>query len=228
MDILMEWIRQFIDIILNMDLYLNNWIRDFGPMIYVLVFMVIFCETGLVVTPFLPGDSFLFALGAMAAVENAYLSLPMLLFLLSVAAILGDAVNYSIGKYIGPRIFSKDTGLFLNKKHLMAAQSFYEKHGGKAIIIARFAPILRTFAPFVAGIGHMQYARFFAYNVVGGLLWVWSFLIAGFWFGNMPTVKDNFHIVIFAIIILSLVPVVFETWRGWKEKQARRPAVTER
>jgi membrane-associated protein len=228
MDILMEWIRQFIDIILNMDLYLNNWIRDFGPMIYVLVFMVIFCETGLVVTPFLPGDSFLFALGAMAAVENAYLSLPMLLFLLSVAAILGDAVNYSVGKYIGPRIFSKDTGLFLNKKHLLAAQAFYEKHGGKAIIIARFAPILRTFAPFVAGIGHMKYARFFAYNVVGGLLWVWSFLIAGFWFGNMPQVKDNFHIVIFAIIILSLLPVVFEAWRGWKDKQARSAAVSQR
>lgn len=224
----MEWIRQFIDIILNMDLYLNNWIRDFGPMIYVLVFMVIFCETGLVVTPFLPGDSFLFALGAMAAVENAYLSLPMLLFLLSLAAVLGDAVNYSVGKYIGPRIFSKDTGLFLNKKHLLAAQAFYEKHGGKAIIIARFAPILRTFAPFVAGIGHMQYARFFAYNIVGGLLWVWSFLIAGFWFGNMPQVKDNFHIVIFAIIFLSLLPVVFEAWRGWKDKQARNAAVSQR
>ncbi|HYX37441.1 MAG TPA: DedA family protein [Oligoflexus sp.] len=224
----MEWIKQFIDIILHMDLYLNNWIRDLGPLIYVLVFMVIFAETGLVVTPFLPGDSFLFALGAMAAVENAYLSLPMLLVLLSVAAILGDAVNYAVGKYIGPRIFSKDTGLLLNKKHLLAAQAFYEKHGGKAIIIARFAPILRTFAPFVAGIGHMRYSRFLAYNVVGGLVWVWSFLLAGFMFGNMPQVKDNFHIVIFAIIFLSLVPVAIETWRGWKDKQARSAPVRER
>lgn len=228
MDILMEWIKQFIDIILHMDLHLNNWITDLGPWIYVLVFMVIFCETGLVVTPFLPGDSFLFALGAMAAVENAYLSLPMLLVLLSIAAILGDAVNYHIGKYIGPRIFSKDTGMLLNKKHLLAAQGFYEKHGGKAIIIARFAPILRTFAPFVAGIGHMRYSRFLAYNIVGGLVWVWSFLLAGFMFGNMPQVKDNFHIVIFAIIFLSLLPVAIETWRGWREKQTRGAALNER
>ena len=224
MDILMEWIRQFIDIILHMDLYLNTWIRDFGPMIYLLVFLVIFAETGLVVTPFLPGDSFLFALGAMAAVENAYLSLPLLLGLLSIAAVLGDAVNYAVGKYIGPRIFAQNTGRLLNKKHLLAAQAFYEKHGGKAIIIARFAPIIRTFAPFVAGIGRMRYARFLAYNIVGGLAWVWLFLLAGFFFGNVPQVKDNFHIVIFAIIFLSLVPVAVETWKGWKEKQARTTA----
>ncbi len=224
MDILLEWFKHFVDMILHMDLYLNNWITDFGPMIYLLVFLVIFAETGLVVTPFLPGDSFLFALGAMTAVDNAYLSLPLLLGLLTAAAIIGDAVNYTIGKYFGPRVFSQDTGILLNKKHLMQAQSFYAKHGGKAIIIARFAPIVRTFAPFVAGIGRMHYPRFLAYNIVGAVAWVGIFLIAGFYFGNIPQVKDKFHIVIFAIIGLSVMPIVIEVWRGWKEKHAHKAA----
>ncbi len=220
MDMLLQWIEHFIHIILHLDLYLNNWIIDFGPMIYLLVFLVIFAETGLVVAPFLPGDSFLFALGALAAVENAYLSLPLLLGLLSIAAILGDAVNYSIGRYFGPRIFAKDTGILLNKRHLLKAQAFYEKHGGKTIIIARFAPIIRTFAPFVAGIGGMHYPRFLAYNIVGGLIWVCLFLVAGFYFGNLPEVKSNFHVVIFAIIGLSLLPIVIEGWRGYRGKKA--------
>lgn len=222
MDILLEnllmWIKHFIDVMLHLDLYLNSWITAFGPMIYVLMFFVIFAETGLVLTPFLPGDSLLFALGALAAVENAYLSLPTLLILLSFAAVLGDAVNYAIGKYIGPRIFSKDTGILLNKQHLLRAQKFYERHGGKAVIIARFAPIVRTFAPFVAGIGAMRYPKFLAYNIVGGLVWVWLFLFAGYCFGNLPQVKTNFHIVIFAIIGISLLPVGLEFWRGWRGK----------
>ncbi len=220
----MQVIEHFIDMILHMDLYLNQWITEFGPMIYLILFMVIFAETGLVVTPFLPGDSFLFALGALAAIDQAYLSLPILICLLTVAAILGDAVNYSIGKYFGPKVFQQDTGILLNKNHLLKAQAFYEKHGGKTIIIARFAPIIRTFAPFVAGIGKMQYRRFVIYNVVGAVLWVWSFLLAGYFFGNLPTVKDNFHIVIFAIIILSLMPMVIEFYKAHRAKTPKQAA----
>ncbi|RYZ61876.1 MAG: DedA family protein [Proteobacteria bacterium] len=216
MDTLIALFQQFIHIIFHLDLYINNWITLMGPGIYVILFLVIFCETGLVVTPFLPGDSFLFALGALTAVDNAYLDITILLITLNVAAILGDAANYSIGRYAGPKIF-RVGGRFLNQKHLVAAQRFYEKHGGKAIIIARFAPILRTFAPFVAGIAEMNYRRFAAYNVVGGLLWVCSFLLAGRFFGNLPIVKTNFHIVIVAIIVLSLVPVLVEFIKARRE-----------
>ncbi|MES2744038.1 MAG: DedA family protein [Bdellovibrionota bacterium] len=218
MDTLIELFKHFIHIILHLDLYLNDWITLFGPLIYVLLFMVIFAETGLVVTPFLPGDSFLFALGALTAVDNAYLDITILLVTLNIAAILGDAANYSIGRFAGPKIF-KVGGRFLNQKHLQAAEQFYVKHGGKAIIIARFAPILRTFAPFVAGIARMNYRHFALYNVVGGLLWVTSFLLAGRFFGNIPQVKSNFHIVIVAIIILSLVPMFIEFIKARRESK---------
>ena len=223
MDSTFELIRSFIDIVLHLDLHLNNWITALGPGIYLLLIFVIFAETGLVVFPFLPGDSFLFALGALTAVDQAYLSLPVLLITLTLAAILGDAVNNTIGKYAGPRIFRQDTGMFLNKSHLARAQHFYEKHGGKTIIIARFAPIIRTFAPFVAGVGHMHYGRFASYNVIGGVLWVCSFLFAGHFFGNLPQVKSHFHVVIIAIIAISLVPVALE-W--WKRLRASRQAKT--
>lgn len=219
METLVELIQQFVHIILNLDLYLNQWIITLGPWIYVLLFMVIFAETGLVVAPFLPGDSFLFALGALTAVDNAYLDITILLISLNIAAILGDAVNYSIGRYAGPKIF-RTGGRFLNVKHLDTAHKFYEKHGGKAIVIARFAPILRTFAPFVAGIARMNYKHFAFYNVFGALLWVTSFLLAGRFFGNLEVVKKNFHIVIVAIIILSLVPVFVEFVKA--KREARR------
>ncbi len=216
METLISLVQQFVHVILHLDLYINEWITLFGPGIYVLLFLVIFCETGLVIMPFLPGDSFLFALGALTAVDNAYLDITVLMISLNVAAILGDAVNYSIGRYAGPKIFQL-FGRFLNQRHLDAAHKFYEKHGGKAIIIARFAPILRTFAPFVAGVAEMNYRKFAIYNVVGALLWVSSFLLAGRFFGNLPAVKSNFHIVIFAIIILSLLPVLIEFIKAKRE-----------
>jgi len=218
MQAIIELVRQFVDIILHLDLYINGWITTFGPGIYLLLFLVIFAETGLVVMPFLPGDSLLFALGALTAVDNAYLDITILMVTLNVAAILGDGVNYAIGRFIGPKVF-REGSRFLKKEHLDKAHAFYEKHGGKAIIIARFAPILRTFAPFVAGIGHMNYRKFAAYNVVGGLLWISSFLIAGRFFGNLPQVKSNFHIVIVAIIVLSLLPVFIEFI---KDRRAQR------
>lgn len=209
METLVGLVQHFVHVILHLDLYLNEWITLFGPTIYALMFLIIFAETGLVVTPFLPGDSLLFALGALTAVDNAFLDITILLVTLNAAAILGDAANYSVGRFAGPKIF-RIGGRFLNQKHLDAAHKFYEKHGGKAIIIARFAPILRTFAPFVAGIAQMNYRHFAVYNVIGGLVWVTSFLLAGRFFGNIPHVKSNFHIVIVAIIILSLVPVLVE------------------
>ncbi|MBC7531287.1 MAG: DedA family protein [Oligoflexus sp.] len=214
----MELLHQFIDIILHLDQHINGWISLFGPGIYLLLFLVIFAETGIVVAPFLPGDSLLFALGALTAVDGAYLDITILMISLNVAAILGDATNYSIGRFIGPRIF-RENSRFLKKEHLDKARAFYEKHGGKAIIIARFAPILRTFAPFVAGVAQMNYRHFAAYNVVGGLAWVSSFLLAGRFFGNIPQIKSNFHIVILAIIVLSLMPVFIEYLRSVRTKK---------
>lgn len=210
----MALITEFLDIMLHLDMHLNTWAATMGPWMYALMFLVIFCETGLVVTPFLPGDSLLFALGALTATENAYLSLPLLAVLLIIAGILGDATNYAIGRYIGPKIFSREDSFWLNKEHLLRTQKFYEKHGGKTIILARFIPIIRTFAPFVAGIGEMQYRRFAAYNVVGAVVWVLTFLVAGNFFGNIPAVKTNFHIVILAIIVISFLPVVIEFIRA--------------
>ena len=215
---LIDLFQQFIQIILHLDVAINNWVGILGVGIYFIIFIVIFAETGLVVTPFLPGDSFLFALGALTAIDNAYLSLPVLLVLIMSAALSGDVTNYSIGKFIGPKIFSKDTGRWLNRHHLDQTSRFYEKHGGKTIIIARFAPIIRTFAPFVAGIGKMRFTRFISYSVVGAITWVSSFLVAGHFFGNIPQVKTNFHIVIFAIIIISLVPVFLQFINTGKQK----------
>lgn len=212
----MDLIAQFADIILHLDVHLNNLISFFGPWIYVILFLIIFCETGLVVMPFLPGDSLLFALGALASTVDAQIHLIPLFMVLFIAAVMGDATNYFIGQRFGTRIFYKDTGIWMNKANLIKTQRFYERHGGKTIIIARFAPILRTFAPFVAGIGNMNYSRFGTYNIVGGFLWVGSFLVAGFLFGNIPAIKHNFHIVIIAIIIVSLLPAVFEIIKSKK------------
>jgi membrane-associated protein len=211
---IMHMLTQFINIILHLDVHLNEWIRMFGPNIYGLLFLVVFCETGLVVTPFLPGDSLLFALGALAATENSALNIVTLLITLIVAGILGDAVNYAVGLTLGPKVFKSETSVLFNRKHLLRTQSFYDKYGGKTIVIARFIPIIRTFAPFVAGIGKMKYRKFAAFNVLGGVAWVSLFLMAGYRFGNLPSVKKNFHFVILAIIFISILPPVWEYFRA--------------
>ncbi len=202
----MNAMTQFIDIILHLDQHLLAWMSLFGPWIYVLLFLIIFCETGLVVTPFLPGDSLLFALGALAALEDG-LNLWVLLVTLTAAGIIGDTVNYHLGKKLGAKVFEKDSRFF-KKKHLEDTQAFYARWGSLTIIAARFAPFARTFAPFVAGIGSMNYKKFISYNVIGAVLWVFTFILAGFFFGNLPVVKRNFHIIIFGVIGVSLLPMV--------------------
>jgi membrane-associated protein len=210
----MEIINFFIDFILHMDVHLKEIITDYGLWTYAILFVVIFIETGLVVTPFLPGDSLLFAAGSFAALGALN---PVYLFLLlAFAALLGDTVNYSIGHYIGPRAFSGEIK-FLKQEHLVRTQEFYEKHGGTTIILARFIPIIRTFAPFVAGIGTMKYGRFIAFNVIGGLAWVAIFLSLGYFFGNIPFVQKNFELVIFAIIFISFIPPFYEFFKARRE-----------
>ena len=210
----MEILGQVVDIFLHLDGYLNAMAASMGPWLYVLLFAVIFCETGLVVTPFLPGDSLIFAVGALAAAEGSAIKLPYAIIILILAAILGDGVNFEIGKYIGPKIFSKETGFWLNKKHLLSAHAFYEKHGGKTIILARFIPIIRTFAPFVAGIGKMTYLHFALYNIAGAVVWVISFALGGYYFAAAPLVQNHFHYVVVAIIVISVLPAVYEFVRA--------------
>ncbi len=193
-----------------------------GPWLYVILFAVIFCETGLVVTPFLPGDSLLFTVGAVCAIGG--MNMAVILPLLVVAAVVGDAVNYFIGMKAGPKVFTSSTSKLLNRDHLLKTQAFYEKYGGKAIIIARFIPIVRTFAPFVAGIGKMQYRRFLSFNVIGAVAWVALFIPAGYLFGNVPAVKRNFHVVIFAIIGISILPAVIEYLRERGKVQRAKAA----
>lgn len=210
----METLHLLLDYFLHLDKYLNQAVTALGPWFYGLLFTIVFCETGLVVTPFLPGDSLLFAVGALAAAEGSPISLGLAIGLLIVAAILGDAVNYAVGLRLGPAVFRREDSRWLNRKHLDHAQAFYEKYGAKTIVLARFLPIVRTFAPFVAGIGKMSYRRFAAYNVVGGVAWVLLFTLAGYFFGDLPWVKTNFHYVIVAIIVLSVIPPVIEIWRN--------------
>jgi len=207
----MDLIHWFVDFLLHLDRHLAEVIQQYGVHTYTLLFLIVFLETGLVVTPLLPGDSLLFAAGSFAGLGA--LSLWPLFFLLSAAAILGDTVNYAIGAYLGPRVFHFPKSRFFNPEHLRKTHDFYEKYGGKTIIIARFIPIIRTFAPFVAGIGAMSYARFLAYNVAGGVLWVAACVFAGYFFGNLPFVKQNFSLVILAIIVISLLPAGVEYLR---------------
>jgi membrane-associated protein len=209
-----------LDLVLHLDKHLNDWAGQLGPWLYVVLFLIIFAETGFVVTPFLPGDSLLFAVGALAHTEGSPVNVVLVGIVMTVAGVLGDAVNYSIGKALGPKVFTSTTSRLLNREHLVKAQRFYEKYGPKTIVIARFVPIVRTFAPFVAGVGTMSYPRFALYNVAGGLLWVWSILMAGYLFGGIPVIKDNFSVVVLAIIAISLVPVAYEWWK------CRRPART--
>jgi membrane-associated protein len=217
----MDLLQQLLDIFLHVDKYLHNIVSMMGVWTYVLLFAVIFCETGLVVTPFLPGDSLLFAAGAVAAIVPE-LNIWVLVVVLCVAAILGDTVNYFIGHWAGPRAFSGRVR-FLKKEYLDRTHAFYEKHGGKTIILARFVPIVRTFAPFVAGVGAMTYSKFIIYNVVGGILWVAIFTLLGYYFGNLPFVQHNFEFVVIAIIGISVVPMIWE-FAAEKMRSRKSPA----
>ncbi|MGA2031114.1 MAG: DedA family protein [Thermoguttaceae bacterium] len=218
----MQFIQHAIHFVLHLDQSLSDIIAQYGAWTYLILFVVIFCETGLVVTPFLPGDSLLFAAGWLASCGSIDIS--TLLAILALAAVAGDTVNYWIGAYIGPRAFSGEVR-FLKKEYLDRTHRFYEKYGGKTIILARFVPIIRTFAPFVAGIGAMSYGKFILYNVVGGVAWVSIFLLGGYWFGEQPFVKRNFTLVIFAIVIISVMPMVIELARA---RSARNKAIGTR
>src|SRR5437870_3066000 len=202
--------NQFIDLFLHLDRHLNDYAGHLGAWLYLILFLIVFCETGLVVTPILPGDSLLFAMGALAATEGSPLSLPLLMILLIATAVLGDAVNYAIGYHVGPRVFQSERSRFFNRKHLLRTQEFYEKYGGKTIILARFIPIVRTFAPFVAGIGKMRYPKFALYNVIGGVAWVSLCLFAGYLFGNFDFVSEHFELVLVAIVLISVLPMAVE------------------
>ncbi|MBI4689713.1 MAG: DedA family protein [Nitrospirae bacterium] len=212
----MELISNFIDIFLHLDKHLSAVIQAYGAFTYFLLFIIIFCETGLVVTPILPGDSLLFVAGTFAA--TGALDIRFLFILLSIAAIAGDTANYLIGHIVGPKVFTRENVRFLNKEHLNRTHQFYEKYGGKTIILARFVPIIRTFAPFVAGIGSMTYVKFISYNVVGGILWIAICVFAGFYFGNISIVKNNFTLVILTIVFLSILPGVIEYIRHLRQK----------
>lgn len=211
----MEIVKFLIDFIIHLDVHLGEIISTYGGLTYGILFLIIFAETGLVVTPFLPGDSLLFAAGAFAALGD--LNIWLMVGLLMLAAILGDTVNYWVGHFFGQKIVDNPKIKFVNQEHIDKTQAFYKKHGGKTIVLARFVPIVRTFAPFVAGVGKMNYSQFILYNVVGGVVWVMLFGWAGFFFGNMPAVKHNFTLVIFAIIGVSLVPMLVE-WLKAKKK----------
>ena len=207
----------FIDFFLHAERHLEWFIKNYDFWIYALLFAIIFCETGLIVTPFLPGDSLLFAVGALAGKQ--LIQVEIVTPLLLVAAILGDAVNYSIGKWMGPKVFQYESSRFLNKAHLMKAHAFYERYGGRAIILARFVPIVRTFAPFVAGVGSMTYSKFALYNVSGAFLWVGIFLGGGYYFGGLEVVQKNMMLVILGIIVVSVLPIVWEFAKAWLEKR---------
>jgi membrane-associated protein len=213
----MDFVRSVVDFFLHLDEHLNQIVTTYGVWTHLILFAIVFAETGLVVTPFLPGDSLLFAAGALAALGS--LDLWLLVVLLIGAAILGDSVNYWVGAWIGPRAFSGNVR-FLRTDYLERTRAFYEKHGGKTIILARFVPIIRTFAPFVAGVGAMSYPRFIVYNIIGAVLWVGLFVPLGYYFGNMPTVKNNFSLVIFAIIGISVMPIAVEMFRARRSRPA--------
>lgn len=215
---MIEFLQTIIDVFLHLDVHLGQVIKDYGTFTYLILFLVLFCETGLVVTPFLPGDSLLFAAGTFAALGA--LDLYWLLMLLYLAPILGDSSNYWIGRIVGPKIFHREDVRFLNRKHLDRTHQFYEKHGGKTVVIARFMPIFRTFAPFVAGIGKMNYLKFVSFSIGGTLAWISCFVLAGYFFGNIPLVKKNFTLAIMAIIAVSLIPGVVEFIRHRRSRAA--------
>jgi len=218
-----EYVIDLVQTVINLSPEtLNQYAATLGAWLYLVLFLIIFAETGLVITPFLPGDSLLFAVGAVAAHPDSPIRLDVIAVLLVIAAVVGDAVNYYIGYRVGPRVFSREDSWLLNKKHLKRAHDFYEEYGGITIILARFIPIVRTFAPFVAGIGKMSYKRFALYNVSGGIAWILSFLLAGWWFGGREVVQKNFKLVILAIIVISVLPGFYEFIRARRgQKRAR-------
>ena len=201
-----------INFILHIDRHLSELSAQYGAWIYAILFAIIFCETGLVITPFLPGDSLLFAAGSIAALGS--MNIHTMVLLLIIAAIIGDAVNFAVGKYLGERLFANPDSRIFRRSHLQRTESFYAKHGGKTIILARFVPIVRTFAPFVAGMGHMRYGRFFRFNIIGGIAWVALFSYAGFWFGQRQIVKENLTLILLAIIMISILPAIIEIIRA--------------
>ncbi|WP_145508163.1 DedA family protein [Yersinia alsatica] len=209
----MEFIHFVIDFILHIDVHLAELVAQYGVWVYGILFLILFCETGLVVTPFLPGDSLLFVAGALASLPSNDINVHIMVALMVTAAILGDAINYTIGRVFGEKLFSNPDSKIFRRSYLDKTHQFYEKHGGKAIILARFVPIIRTFAPFVAGMGKMSYRHFAAYNVIGALVWVLLFTYAGYLFGNVPIVQNNLKLLIVVIIVVSILPGVFEVWR---------------
>lgn len=214
-------ISQILAVFQDLPGHLALWTQSMGPWIYVLLFAIIFAETGLIVTPFLPGDSLLFAVGALTAVEGG-LNLTACLALLIVAAILGDAVNYGVGRWFGAKLFTNPNSKVFNPEHLQKTQAFYEKHGGKTIILARYVPIIRTYAPFVAGMGRMSYGKFASYNVIGAITWIVLFIVGGNIFGNLESVKRNFHIVILAILVVSVLPIAIEFIKARRAQAAQK------
>ena len=213
-------VLQFIDIILHLDVYLQLIVQEYSTLTYIFLFLIIFAETGLVAAPFLPGDSLLFVAGALSA--TGALKIIIVFLVIFIAAVLGDTVNYHLGKFLGPKVFRRENSFLFHKEHLVKAQSFYEKHGGKTIILARFIPIIRTFAPFVAGIGHMSYRKLLGYNVSGALLWCGLFIFGGYFFGNIPYVKENFNFINLGIIIFSFIPVIKEIITHFISKKRNR------
>lgn len=209
----MEFIKLIIDFILHIDVHLAELVAQYGVWVYAILFLILFCETGLVVTPFLPGDSLLFVAGALAALPTNSLDVHLMALLMAAAAIIGDAVNYTIGRLFGEKLFSNPDSKIFRRAYLDKTHQFYARHGGKTIILARFVPIVRTFAPFVAGMGHMSYRHFALFNITGGILWVALFTYAGYLFGDLPVVQQNLKLLIVAIILLSIMPGVIEVWR---------------
>lgn len=214
----MDLLLQFFDILLHLDKHLAALVQQYGPWIYAILFFIIFAETGFVVTPFLPGDSLLFVAGALAALGG--MDIGLLIATLAAAAVLGNQLNYHIGRFIGPKVFHWEDSRLFNKAALTKTHAFYERHGGKTVVVSRFLPLFRTFAPFVAGVGYMGYARFTLFNVTGALLWVVSLTLLGFWFGNVPWIKQNLTVVIVGIIVVSFIPVVIGWWQHRKAEKA--------
>jgi membrane-associated protein len=221
---MVDLLKEFLDFILHIDVHLQMWVTDYKMWTYLILFVIIFCETGLVVTPFLPGDSLLFAAGTVAAMEGNPLNILFLIPLLVSAAFIGDNTNYFIGRYIGIQAYERDYRL-IKKQYLLKTHSFFEKHGGKTLIIARFMPIIRTFAPFVAGVGTMRYLRFISFSIIGNLTWVILFSTGGYFFGNIPVVKNNFTIAILGIILISLLPMIIALIRNWAGKRKKEPSL---
>ncbi|EJL89340.1 DedA family protein [Pantoea sp. BIGb0393] len=217
----MEFIHFLVDFILHIDVHLAELVAQYGVWIYAILFLILFCETGLVVTPFLPGDSLLFVAGALAALPGNDLNVHLMVTLLVIAAILGDAVNYTIGRLFGEKLFSNPNSKIFRRSYLDKTHAFYDRHGGKTIILARFVPIVRTFAPFVAGMGHMSYRHFALYNVTGALLWVLLFSYAGYLFGDLPIVQENLKLLIVGIIVVSILPGVIEVWRHRRQQKSQ-------